>query len=85
MCSVINFVDHGGLHTKCAYILSDDKLLSFCTAKKNVALRGTPGTLGVPLLWCSCLYMAVLGNFGVGALWAQCIQSMSSYLLMLCR
>ena len=38
-----------------------------------MALRGTPGALGVPLLRCSCLSTAILGNFGVGALWTQCI------------
>ena len=31
---------------------------------KGVALCGTSGTLGVPLLWYSCLSMAILGNFG---------------------
>ena len=34
---------------------------------EGVALHGTPGTPGVPLLWCSCLSTAVLGNFRVGA------------------
>ena len=38
-----------------------------------VALHGTPDTLGVPLPWCSCLSMAVLGNFGVGTLQTQCV------------
>ena len=49
-------------------------------AGAGVALRRTPGTLGVPLPQCSCLSMAVLGNFGVGTLWARRIQSVSSYL-----
>ena len=35
---------------------------------KGVASHGTPGTLGVLLPQCSCLSMAVLGNFVVGAL-----------------
>ena len=37
-------------------------------AGDGVALCRTPGTLGVPLPQCSCVSMAVLGNFGVGAL-----------------
>ena len=36
-----------------------------------VALCRTPGALGVPLLQCSCLSVAILGNFGVGLLWMQ--------------
>ena len=48
-----------------------------------VALRGTPGALGVPLPWCSCLSTAFVGNFGVGELRMQCVQSASSYLPML--
>ena len=36
---------------------------------EGVALHRTPSTLGVLLLQCSCLSTAVLGNFGVGALW----------------
>ena len=31
---------------------------------EGVALHGTPGTLGVPLPWYSCLSTAILGNFG---------------------
>ena len=42
-------------------------------AGEGVALCRTPGALGVLLLWCSCLSMAILDNFGVGALWAWCI------------
>ena len=34
----------------------------------HVALCGTPSALGVSCLWCSCLSMAILGNFGVGTL-----------------
>ena len=34
---------------------------------EGVALCGTPGTLGVPWLWCSCS-MAVFRQFWVGAL-----------------
>ena len=45
-----------------------------------VALCGTPG---VPLLQCSCLSTAILGNFGVGTLQTRCIQSTSSCLAML--
>ena len=48
-----------------------------------VASYGTPGTLGVPLPWCSCLSMAILGNFVVGVLQMWCIRSASSYLPML--
>ena len=51
---------------------------------EGVASHGTPGTPDVPLLQCSCLSMAILGNFVVGVLWMWCIQSTSSYLLMLC-
>ena len=40
---------------------------------EGVALCGTPGAPGVLLLWCSCLSMAILGNFGVGTLQRQCI------------
>ena len=50
---------------------------------EGVALCRTPGALGVLLLQCSCLSRAILGNFGVGALWAWHVQSTSSYLLML--
>ena len=35
---------------------------------EGVALCRTPSTLGVPLPQCSCLSMAILGNFWVGAL-----------------
>ena len=38
---------------------------------EGMALHETPGTLGVPLPWCSCLSTAILGNFGVGTLWTQ--------------
>ena len=50
---------------------------------EGVALHGTPSTLGVLLLQWSCLSMAILGNFGVGAFWMQHVQSASSYLLIL--
>ena len=35
---------------------------------EGVALYGTPGALGVPLPWFSCLSTAVLGKFMVGTL-----------------
>ena len=47
---------------------------------EGVALCGTPGTLGAPLPRCSCLSMAILGNFGVGMLQMRHVQSVSSYL-----
>ena len=50
---------------------------------EGVALHRTPSTPDVPLLWCSCLSMAILGNSGVGMLWMWHVQSASSYLLML--
>ena len=34
-------------------------------AGEGVALRGTPGALGVPLPHYSCLSTPVLGNFGL--------------------
>ena len=49
----------------------------------GVASHSTPIKLGVPLLWCSCLCMAILGNFVMGALWTWLVRSASSYLLML--
>ena len=52
---------------------------------EGMALHRTPGTLGVPLLRCSCLSTAILGNFGVGMLRAWHVQSVSSYLPMLCH
>ena len=49
---------------------------------EGVALRGTPGTLGV--LWPQFSYsMAVFRHFLVGALWTLHIQSASSYFLTL--
>ena len=33
--------------------------------REGVALCGTSSALGVPLLWCSCLSTAILGNFVV--------------------
>ena len=52
---------------------------------EGVALHGTPSTLGVPLPQCSCLSMAILGNFGVGMLRTRRVQSVSYYLPMLCH
>ena len=61
------------------------KLVMYSYKGIYVALHGTPDALGVLLPWCSCLSMAILGNSGVGALWAWCIRSASSYLPILCK
>ena len=45
---------------------------------KGVALCGTPGVLDVPLLQCSCLSMAILGNFGVGVFLQNAFYQFSS-------
>ena len=51
-------------------------------AGQVMAFHRTPGILGVPLLQCSCLSMAILDNFGLGVLWAQCIILLANVTLL---
>ena len=72
-------------HVLVLWLPVDQIHIPFCDLENVgicVALCRTPGAMGIAWLWFSCS-MAIFRQFLVGALRTRCIQSVSSYFLML--